>query len=118
MGEVGRTPGINNRAGRDHYINGWTIVLAGGGIKGGTVYGATNAERRRRQGQPGQRGRPVRHDLHGPGHQPAGQALCRAAADHRWRPRSPRWSREVPGLMRAADRGGWMDLVSRSCHHA
>jgi uncharacterized protein (DUF1501 family) len=42
MGEVGRTPGINNRIGRDHYINGWTIVLAGCGIKGGTVYGATN----------------------------------------------------------------------------
>src|SRR5208283_798535 len=34
MGEVGRTPYINNRAGRDHYINAWTIVLAGGGIKG------------------------------------------------------------------------------------
>jgi hypothetical protein len=42
MGEVGRTPTINNRIGRDHYINGWTIVLAGCGIKGGTVYGATN----------------------------------------------------------------------------
>jgi hypothetical protein len=42
MGEVGRTPGINNRIGRDHYINGWTIVLAGGGVKGGAVYGATN----------------------------------------------------------------------------
>jgi hypothetical protein len=42
MGEVGRTPGINNRAGRDHYIRAWTIVLAGGGIKGGQVYGATD----------------------------------------------------------------------------
>jgi hypothetical protein len=42
MGEVGRTPGINNRIGRDHYINGWTVVLAGGGAKGGVVYGATN----------------------------------------------------------------------------
>jgi hypothetical protein len=44
MGEVGRTPGINNRIGRDHYINGWTIVLAGCGIKGGTVYGSTNPD--------------------------------------------------------------------------
>ncbi|MBY0523776.1 MAG: DUF1501 domain-containing protein [Gemmataceae bacterium] len=43
MGEVGRTPQINNRVGRDHYINGWTVVLAGGGTKGGMVYGATNA---------------------------------------------------------------------------
>jgi hypothetical protein len=33
MGEVGRTPYINNRAGRDHYIRAWTIVLSGGGIK-------------------------------------------------------------------------------------
>ncbi len=31
MGEVGRTPYINNRAGRDHFIRAWTIVLAGGG---------------------------------------------------------------------------------------
>jgi uncharacterized protein (DUF1501 family) len=46
MGEVGRTPYINNRAGRDHYIRAWTIVLAGGGIRGGQVYGATNADGR------------------------------------------------------------------------
>jgi hypothetical protein len=44
MGEVGRTPYINNRAGRDHYIRGWTIVLAGGGIKGGQVYGSTDID--------------------------------------------------------------------------
>ena len=44
MGEVGRTPLINNRAGRDHFIRGWTVVLAGGGIKGGQVYGATDAD--------------------------------------------------------------------------
>jgi len=42
MGEVGRTPNINNRQGRDHYIRAWTIVLAGGGIRGGQVYGATD----------------------------------------------------------------------------
>jgi hypothetical protein len=44
MGEVGRTPQINNRAGRDHFIRAWTIVLAGGGIKGGQVHGSTDAE--------------------------------------------------------------------------
>jgi hypothetical protein len=44
MGEVGRTPQINNRAGRDHYINAWTVVLAGGGIKGGQVYGSTDID--------------------------------------------------------------------------
>ena len=46
MGEVGRTPTINNRAGRDHFIRGWTIVLAGGGVKGGVVYGSTDADGR------------------------------------------------------------------------
>ena len=46
MGEVGRTPNINNRAGRDHYIRAWTIVLAGGGIQGGQVYGATDEDGR------------------------------------------------------------------------
>jgi len=44
MGEVGRTPYINNRAGRDHYIRAWTVVLAGGGVKGGQVYGATDID--------------------------------------------------------------------------
>ncbi|MEZ6141288.1 MAG: DUF1501 domain-containing protein [Zavarzinella sp.] len=43
MGEVGRTPNINNRAGRDHYIRAWTIVLAGGGIKG-AVHGSTDED--------------------------------------------------------------------------
>jgi hypothetical protein len=42
MGEVGRTPYINNRAGRDHYIRAWTICLSGGGIRGGQVYGSTD----------------------------------------------------------------------------
>jgi hypothetical protein len=46
MGEVGRTPYINNRAGRDHYIRAWTIVLAGGGIRGGQSYGATDLDGR------------------------------------------------------------------------
>ena len=43
MGEVGRTPQINNRAGRDHYIRAWSIVMSGGGIRGGQVYGSTDA---------------------------------------------------------------------------
>jgi hypothetical protein len=44
MGEVGRTPNINNRAGRDHFIRGWSVVLAGGGVKGGVAYGETDAD--------------------------------------------------------------------------
>jgi len=42
--EFGRTPAINNRAGRDHFGRAWTVVLAGGGIKGGQHYGASNAD--------------------------------------------------------------------------
>jgi hypothetical protein len=44
MGEFGRTPKINENAGRDHYPNAWTTVLAGGGIKGGQVVGDTGAD--------------------------------------------------------------------------
>ncbi len=46
MGEVGRTPYINNRAGRDHFIRAWTIVLSGGGVRGGQHYGATDRDGR------------------------------------------------------------------------
>ncbi len=42
MGEFGRTPNINRAAGRDHFPAAWSCVLAGGGIKGGQAYGATN----------------------------------------------------------------------------
>ncbi len=42
MGEFGRTPRINAQLGRDHWPNSFTVVLAGGGIKGGQVIGKTN----------------------------------------------------------------------------
>jgi len=41
--EFGRTPKINNTAGRDHWPKVFSIVLAGGGIKKGFVYGASDA---------------------------------------------------------------------------
>jgi uncharacterized protein (DUF1501 family) len=41
IGEFGRTPKINDNAGRDHFPNAWTCVLAGGGVKGGQYYGKT-----------------------------------------------------------------------------
>lgn len=44
MGEFGRTPAINNRAGRDHWPDSWSCVLAGGGIRGGQAYGRTSAD--------------------------------------------------------------------------
>ena len=41
-GEFGRTPRVNNDAGRDHYPNVFSAAIAGGGIKGGTVVGSSD----------------------------------------------------------------------------
>jgi hypothetical protein len=41
-GEFGRTPMSQGGDGRDHHIKGFSYLLAGGGIKPGTVYGATD----------------------------------------------------------------------------
>ena len=46
LGDFGRTPNINGREGRDHYPRVSNVVLAGAGIPGGTVLGATDAEGR------------------------------------------------------------------------
>ncbi len=43
VGEFGRTPRINPRAGRDHFPRAFSGVLAGGGIRGGQVIGRTTA---------------------------------------------------------------------------
>ncbi|HLW66353.1 MAG TPA: DUF1501 domain-containing protein [Gemmataceae bacterium] len=42
-GEFGRTPRINNRAGRDHWGPAFTVALGGGGIQGGQVVGKSDA---------------------------------------------------------------------------
>ncbi|HUD14769.1 MAG TPA: DUF1501 domain-containing protein [Terracidiphilus sp.] len=42
-GEFGRTPRINPAGGRDHWPQCWTVVFAGGGVKGGQVVGASDA---------------------------------------------------------------------------
>ncbi|HJT77616.1 MAG TPA: DUF1501 domain-containing protein [Gemmataceae bacterium] len=44
MGEFGRTPRINQNAGRDHWARCWSVVVGGGAIKGGQVIGATSAD--------------------------------------------------------------------------
>jgi hypothetical protein len=41
--EFGRTPKINNEAGRDHWPKVFSVMLAGGGVKGGLVYGSSDA---------------------------------------------------------------------------
>jgi uncharacterized protein (DUF1501 family) len=42
MGEFGRTPQLNPRGGRDHWPGCWSILMAGGGIRGGQVLGASD----------------------------------------------------------------------------
>ncbi|HEV3142955.1 MAG TPA: DUF1501 domain-containing protein, partial [Gemmataceae bacterium] len=44
LGEFGRTPRINANAGRDHWARCWSVVVGGGGIKGGIAYGSTDAD--------------------------------------------------------------------------
>jgi hypothetical protein len=43
MGEFGRTPVVNGDEGRDHHPKAWSVLLAGGGIRGGVVHGKTDA---------------------------------------------------------------------------
>jgi hypothetical protein len=43
MAEFGRTPRLNGAAGRDHWGSVFSIALAGGGIKGGMVHGASDS---------------------------------------------------------------------------
>jgi Protein of unknown function (DUF1501) len=42
MGEFGRTPKINGNAGRDHWPNCYSVVMAGGGVRGGVTFGASD----------------------------------------------------------------------------
>ena len=42
LGEMGRTPKINKGAGRDHWGTTQSVLVAGGGFKGGTIVGATD----------------------------------------------------------------------------
>jgi len=58
-GEFGRTPMSEGTNGRDHNPYGFTMLLAGGGVKGGTVHGATDEF-----GLYGVEGRVHVHDLH------------------------------------------------------
>ena len=43
-GEFGRTPKVNLAGGRDHWPTGFSLALAGGGIRGGLTIGETDPE--------------------------------------------------------------------------
>jgi uncharacterized protein (DUF1501 family) len=42
MGEIGRSPRLNANGGRDHWTSCWSILLAGGGVRGGQAIGASD----------------------------------------------------------------------------
>jgi hypothetical protein len=44
MSEMGRTPRINGNGGRDHWTFCYSVLLAGAGIRGGTLYGASDSQ--------------------------------------------------------------------------
>jgi len=44
MGEFGRTPRINQNTGRDHWATSWSVMIGGGGLKGGRAIGETDAD--------------------------------------------------------------------------
>jgi hypothetical protein len=52
MGEFGRSPKVNPAAGRDHWNFGYTLLLAGGGIKPGYIHGASDKIGARPQSDP------------------------------------------------------------------
>jgi hypothetical protein len=59
-GEFGRTPKLNPLGGRDHWPYAFTVALAGGGIRGGTVLGSSDPEGEKKEPE-----RPVRvEDIH------------------------------------------------------
>lgn len=58
-GEFGRTPDTRGRDGRDHNAKGYTMWMAGGGVKGGFAYGATDD-----LGYDAVEGRVHLHDMH------------------------------------------------------
>ena len=44
LGEFGRTPKINDKGGRDHWPHAMSVLMAGAGIPGGQIVGATDAK--------------------------------------------------------------------------
>jgi len=42
LGEFGRTPRINKSGGRDHWPDCYSLLMAGGGVTGGAVYGSSD----------------------------------------------------------------------------
>ena len=110
-GEFGRTPTAEGTDGREHHPFGFTMWLAGGGIKGGTGPRRHRRVRLVRRGGQGPRPRPARHDPAPDGHRPRAADVSlqrpRLSADRRAREGCARDLRVVrfAGIAMAADGG-------------
>src|SRR5207247_1528372 len=52
MGEFGRTPKINDKAGREHWEHCYSALVAGGGVRGGRVIGSSDTRGERPHDHP------------------------------------------------------------------
>ena len=74
MGEFGRTPQLNARGGRDHWPGVWSVLFAGGGVRGGQVIGASDRIGAEPRDRPVDARRGRGHGLPGAGHRPGDDA--------------------------------------------
>ena len=81
-GEFGRTPMAQGN-GRDHHIKGFSIWMAGGGIKAGITHGADRRIRLLRRARRRPRPRPARHDPRPVRHRPSSPGLSLPGRDFR-----------------------------------
>src|SRR5207237_9771114 len=52
VGEFGRSPKINDKAGREHWEHCYSAIVAGGGVRGGAVIGESDARAERPHDRP------------------------------------------------------------------
>ncbi len=89
-GEFGRTPKVNPAGGRDHWTNCWTMLMAGGGIKGGQVVGSSDEIGALSPRSPDRAARRRRHRLQGARHRHRDAADgCSQSSDPDRRLRAP-----------------------------
>jgi hypothetical protein len=77
LGEFGRTPKINENAGRDHWPQAQSVLLAGAGIPGGAIFGATDGHGAFPQDQPVTPAELVATVLHALGIAPESELITR-----------------------------------------
>ena len=114
-GEFGRTPMAQGN-GRDHHIKGFSMWLAGGGIKGGITHGATDELGYDAVEDVGPRPRPARHDAAPAGHRP--QAADVPLPGPRLPPDRRGGQRGASRSWRSMSRPGLIVVATIACHAA